>query len=98
MPAASDLASILRLPEDLAPRVHALVRAKLEREPVEDFRIDFEDGYGFRSDDEEDADAIKASGELAKAFLGKSITPFCGFRVKSFAPETHSRAVRTLVA
>ena len=41
---------------------------KLEREPVEDFRIDFEDGYGFRSDAEEDKDAAHASDELAKAF------------------------------
>ncbi|MEO8572419.1 MAG: aldolase/citrate lyase family protein [Pyrinomonadaceae bacterium] len=69
---------------------------KLEREGVEDFRIDFEDGYGFRSDDEEDADSVKSSNELAKAFLSNTITPFCGFRIKSFAPETHSRAVRTL--
>ena len=69
---------------------------KLRSEPVEDFRIDFEDGYGFRADAEEDAHAISASGELAKSFLDKTITPFCGFRIKSFAPETFRRAVRTL--
>ena len=69
---------------------------KLTREPIEDFRIDFEDGYGFRPDDEEDADAIKASSELAKAFTRKSLTPFSGFRVKAFAPETHARGVHTL--
>jgi hypothetical protein len=69
---------------------------KLKREPVEDFRIDFEDGYGFRSDAEEDAHSISASDELAKAFLEKTITPFCGFRPKSFQPETYKRAIRTL--
>ncbi|MBA3352165.1 MAG: phosphoenolpyruvate kinase [Blastocatellia bacterium] len=69
---------------------------KLAREAVEDFRIDFEDGYGFRPDDEEDADAIRAADELAKAFLKNSITPFCGFRIKSFAPETYDRGVTTL--
>ena len=69
---------------------------KLQREAVEDFRIDFEDGYGFRPDTEEDADATSASAELAKAFLKKTLTPFCGFRIKSFAPETHARAVNTL--
>ena len=69
---------------------------KLKREPVEDFRIDFEDGYGFRSDEEEDGHAISASDELAKAFLANAITPFCGFRTKSFAPETKKRAVKTL--
>lgn len=69
---------------------------KLKREPVEDFRIDFEDGYGFRADAEEDAHCISASDELAKSFREKSITPFCGFRVKSFQHETYKRAVRTL--
>jgi hypothetical protein len=69
---------------------------KLRREPVEDFRIDFEDGYGIRADAEEDAHAISASDELAKAFLQKTITPFCGFRTKSFQPETSKRAIRTL--
>jgi citrate lyase beta subunit len=70
--------------------------AKLNREPVEDFRIDFEDGYGFRSNEEEDSHAISASDELAKAFLKNTITPFCGFRIKSLQPETGKRAVKTL--
>lgn len=69
---------------------------KLRREPVEDFRIDFEDGYGIRADEEEDAHCLSASDELARAFLQNTITPFCGFRIKSFAPETRKRAVRTL--
>ena len=69
---------------------------KLTREPIEDFRIDFEDGYGIRSDSEEDSHAISAAEELARAFREKIITPFCGFRVKSFAPETYRRAIRTL--
>ena len=69
---------------------------KLEQEPVEDFRIDFEDGFGFRPDEEEDAHAVRASGELAKAFLANRCSPFSGFRIKSLAAETHGRAVRTL--
>jgi hypothetical protein len=69
---------------------------KLNREPVEDYRIDFEDGYGFSSDGEEDSHAISASGELAEAFLANTITPFCGFRIKSLQSETRKRAVRTL--
>ena len=35
------------------------VRDKLEREPIEDFRIDFEDGYGNRPDAEEDHHAFQ---------------------------------------
>lgn len=69
---------------------------KLRREPVEDFRIDFEDGYGFRLDEEEDAHAVSASDELAKSFLEQTITAFCGFRIKSLQAETRRRAARTL--
>jgi citrate lyase beta subunit len=69
---------------------------KLTREPVEDLRIDFEDGYGFRPDEEEDGDAIKASTELARAFLENTVTRFCGFRIKSLGSETNRRAKKTL--
>jgi hypothetical protein len=69
---------------------------KLRSEPVEDFRIDFEDGYGFRLDEEEDAHAASASDELAKSFLEETITAFCGFRIKSLQVETRRRAARTL--
>ncbi len=69
---------------------------KLSREPIEDFRIDFEDGYGLRTDAEEDGHAVSSSNELAKALKEKTITPFSGFRIKSFAPETYRRAIRTL--
>jgi hypothetical protein len=76
--------------------IYQRVKEKLAREAVEDFRIDFEDGYGFRADEEEDSHAISASDELADCFQKKTITPFCGFRIKSFAPETYKRAIRTL--
>ena len=69
---------------------------KLRREPVEDFRIDFEDGYGFRSEEEEDGHALAAATEVANAFKKRRITTFSGFRIKSLAPETYGRAIRTL--
>ena len=69
---------------------------KLAEEPIEDFRIDFEDGYGFRTDEEEDGHAVAASTELAGAFNEGKITAFSGFRIKSFAPETQERGIRTL--
>src|SRR5256885_16869372 len=47
-------AEALGLPSNLANVVHPRVRQKLEREPVEDFRIDFEDGDGIRPDADED--------------------------------------------
>lgn len=69
---------------------------KLTIEPVEDFRIDFEDGYGIRSNEEEDSHAISASTELAIALTSERASAFCGFRIKSFQAETYTRAVRTL--
>src|SRR5262245_58964390 len=55
-PKAKDLAEVIGLPDDsiLAETVSARMLTKLEREPIEDYRLDFEDGYGNRSDAEED--------------------------------------------
>jgi len=82
------------------PGVAAVTRArvmdKLEREPVEDLRIDFEDGYGAPRDEEEDRHAVEAAraiGEARRAGVG---TPFFGLRVKSFADGMEGRSVRTL--
>lgn len=80
----------------LAWNVYRKTIEKLLSEPVEDFRIDFEDGYGFRTDYEEDSHAQQASEELAKNVCSDRALPFCGFRTKSFASETFKRAVRTL--
>jgi citrate lyase beta subunit len=96
-PDAEEFAAAFGLEADrkLIQTIYKKIVDKLEREAVEDFRIDFEDGYGFRPDKEEDADAVRASEELAKAFQKNSFPPFCGFRIKSLAPETHSRGVQT---
>src|SRR6266550_8682441 len=51
----------------LAHTIYARVYEKLRREPVEDFRIDFEDGYGNRPDAEEDGHAESAAVEVVKA-------------------------------
>jgi hypothetical protein len=72
------------------------VKAKLEREAVEDFRIDFEDGFGNRSDEEEDATAVTAAAELAKGMQAGSISPFIGIRIKPFTEDLKYRGIRTL--
>src|SRR5262245_19341384 len=46
VPAAFARAIGLPGPESLARAVYERVVEKLKREPVEDYRIDFEDGYG----------------------------------------------------
>jgi citrate lyase beta subunit len=80
----------------LAQTVYARVREKLAREPVEDLRIDFEDGYGYRPDAEEDRHAALAGEQLAIALADGALPPFVGIRIKSFAPESLPRAIRTL--
>ncbi len=88
--------SILGLEAGLAERVHGAVTAKLEREPVEDFRIDFEDGYGHRSDEEEDRHAIGTAQQVADGMGAGTLSPFIGIRVKSMSGELHRRALRTM--
>jgi citrate lyase beta subunit len=78
--------------EDLLARV----LEKLAREPVEDLRIDFEDGYGPRGDDEEDAAATAAGEALRDAMKHGESSPFSGIRFKSFDPRTRHRGLRTL--
>jgi citrate lyase beta subunit len=63
---------------------------------VEDFRIDFEDGFGVRSDAEEDEVARTAGSELATALELEATPPFVGIRIKSLNSEWSRRAVRTL--
>lgn len=74
---------------------HKIIR-KLKTEAVEDFRIDFEDGFGNRTDDEEDAAAITAAKELATGMAQHTISPFIGIRIKPFTEDLKHRSVRTL--
>lgn len=80
----------------LAETVHARVVEKLQREPIEDLRLDFEDGFGIRPDAEEDATAESAAAELAKGFAENTLPPFTGIRIKSLSEESRARALRTL--
>jgi citrate lyase beta subunit len=80
----------------LAHTIYIRVREKLKREPVEDFRIDFEDGYGNRPDAEEDGHAESAALEVAKAVDAGTLPPFIGIRIKPFNEELRARSMRTL--
>lgn len=80
----------------MAERLYARVRAKLREEPVEDYRIDFEDGYGVRADAEEDLHAAAAANEVAAGMAAHSLPRRIGIRVKSFAEGERRRSVRSL--
>lgn len=83
-------------PAWLSYSVYNKIIKKLKKEAVEDFRIDFEDGFGNRPDEEEDATAINAAVELAKGMKNKTISPFIGIRIKPFTEDLKNRGIRTL--
>ncbi len=76
--------------------VRDCVAAKLRSEPVEDYRIDFEDGYGYRTDADEDADADRTANEVARGLDLGSLPPFIGIRVKPLTEALRARSIRTL--
>jgi citrate lyase beta subunit len=79
-------------PLPFEPAIVSRVLDKLRREPVEDLRIDFEDGYGVRTDAEEDAAAVAA----ATAVRAGEHPAFVGLRCKSLEGPTRRRAARTV--
>ncbi|QBI19750.1 aldolase [Egibacter rhizosphaerae] len=81
---------------EVAAQVRARTAAKLAAEPVEDLRIDFEDGYGRRDDGTEDADAERTAAAVAAMSDELGAPPFVGLRVKAFADGLAHRSVATL--
>jgi citrate lyase beta subunit len=95
-PDAATLGAAIGLDPRYRDVVYDRVIEKLRREPVEDFRIDFEDGYGNRADDEEDGHAAAAAREVAAGLKNGTLPPFIGIRIKQFSQELMPRSMRTL--
>jgi citrate lyase beta subunit len=95
-PDPAALATVLGIQDDLAEPVYARVRAKLAQEPIEDLRIDFEDGYGPRPDAEEDAAAARAASLIAAAVAEGTAPPYIGIRMKCMEAAVRDRGIRTL--
>ena len=96
-PSASSLGKAVAISDHSAlDTIYKRVRDKLTREPIEDFRIDFEDGYGNRPDAEEDHHALAVAAELAKGLSAATLSPFIGMRVKPLNEELRVRSIRTL--
>ncbi|ADI05147.1 hypothetical protein SBI_02026 [Streptomyces bingchenggensis BCW-1] len=95
-PDAAALAAVLGIQDDLAEPVYARMRAKLMREPIEDLRIDFEDGYGPRPDAEEDAAAARVASLVAAAVADGTAPPYLGIRMKCMEAAVRDRGIRTL--
>ncbi|MGX1882925.1 DUF6986 family protein [Streptomyces sp. NPDC055287] len=95
-PDAASFAEVLGLSDDLAEPVYDRVRAKLEREPIEDLRVDFEDGYGGRTDADEDAHAARAARLISEAYANGTAAPYMGIRMKCMEAAVRDRGIRTL--
>src|SRR5688572_31267745 len=95
-PDANTFAEAIGLRGELAGKVYDRVRDKLRREAVEDFRIDFEDGYGNRPDAEEDGHAVAAAQQAAAGQVAGTLPPFLGIRIKPLTRELAARSLRTL--
>jgi len=95
-PDAATLARALAMDAALAERIYPRVVAKLEREPIEDYRIDFEDGFGTRPDAEEDDVARKAATSVVAGMKAGTLPPGIGIRIKNLGDEMQHRALRTL--
>jgi citrate lyase beta subunit len=95
-PDAETFAEAIGLRGELAPKVYDRVREKLRREAVEDFRIDFEDGYGNRPDDEEDGHAASSAHQVAAGLHANTLPPFIGIRIKPLTRDLAARSLRTL--
>ncbi len=95
-PEPASFAAAIGLDAALADRIHLRVIEKLTQEPVEDLRIDFEDGFGARPDIEEDGFALSTAEEVAKALSAGTLPASVGIRIKPLNAEHKRRALRTL--
>ena len=94
--AAGGLAEVARTVGLDDPDLPELVRRKLTEEPIEDLRLDFEDSYGDRGDEAEDADVARAVDAVTVAVREGSAPPFVGIRFKCFEAPVRARGLRTL--
>jgi HpcH/HpaI aldolase/citrate lyase family len=94
-PDAETLAGALGIDVRASSAIYPRVLAKLRQEPVEDYRLDFEDGYGARPDAEEDGHARSAAEEVATGLQAGTLPASIGIRLKPMSKESHARALRT---
>ena len=83
-------------PAWFADTIYRRVREKLQREPVEDFRIDFEDGYGNPAGRGRRWARCAAADEVSVGMNAGELPPFLGIRIKPLTEELRARSIRTL--
>ena len=93
---AQALAGATAVDATLVAEVFPKILDKLAREPVEDLRLDFEDGYGARPEEQEDHHALGAARALTEAVSAGTSPPYMGLRIKCLEAATRRRGLRTL--
>lgn len=91
-----DVEDLLDVGAERAKRLRDRVAEKLEREAIEDLRVDFEDGFGVRAPADEDAHAERVATEIARAMDAGVLPRRFGVRIKALGRATRVRALRTL--
>jgi hypothetical protein len=99
-------AAVTGLAPAFIDEVYPRMRAKLSSQPIEDLRVDFEDGYGIRPDDEEEDAAATAAGQALATAPFRPSQPagpsqsggplLAGIRIKGLQAQTRRRGLRTL--
>lgn len=94
-PDAAAMADALGMDPEAVADVWANVLAKLAREPIEDLRVDAEDGYRGAAG-AEDGDVIAAAGALAGDIRAETAPFFLGLRPKCLEAPVRARGLRSL--
>lgn len=81
---------------EFAEKVFNRAKKKILENPLEDYRIDFEDGYGIRSDEEEDQHAVSAAQTLLVAATRPFSPKNLGIRIKPLSTSSMRRSLKTL--
>jgi citrate lyase beta subunit len=95
-PGPDELAAVVGLPVEEVRSVWDAIVAKLAAEPIEDLRVDLEDGYGSQPDEVEDRDAVAVGRALATTVAAGTAPPYLGLRFKSLEGGTRRRGLRSL--
>src|SRR5690625_4149449 len=95
-PEPADLATATGLSEAAVAEALPRVRTKLAEDPVEDLRVDLEDGYGDRGDETEDAHVLAAADALVTDLAKGQAPAYIGIRMKGMEAAGRHRGVRSL--
>ncbi|GAB3582205.1 DUF6986 family protein [Calidifontibacter terrae] len=97
-PDTTTLADAVGAPIAEVEQVYGRLQKVLQDGPIQDLRIDFEDGYGRRPDETEDAHVAAATEAIRQLLTRPERPTWWGIRFKAFEAPTRERGLRTLAS